>query len=209
VAPEPSHKPELKPGGRVKVIGKAWSAIPGGGRFPDFEGVICRIVTHHHKLRIAQSTSPSARAIQITDGQSKWMVIESQRLVPIEEHIDVAMYECTHGGHNKFWEIWMTRSNPDGPVDTLHTRYGVIGTKGQQWSKYIGGPSLTKETHRKKCGEKEKKGYHLTQAVMTQWEELTDTFKGTPLPPEPQTDEPEDAPPLPKHLSRLDNIEDL
>lgn len=66
----------------------------------------------------------------------------------------MARYEFSEGSSNKFWEISLKGS-------TFLTRYGKIGTDGQETEKEFGSPDAAKKEHDKLVAEKVKKGYVL------------------------------------------------
>ena len=61
-------------------------------------------------------------------------------------------FEFSEGTSNKFWEISMDGGN-------VKTRYGKIGTPGQQTLKELGSPAAAKKEYDKLIAEKTKKGY--------------------------------------------------
>ncbi len=61
-------------------------------------------------------------------------------------------FEFSEGTSNKFWEIVMEGGN-------VKTRYGKIGTPGQQTLKELGSPAAAKKEYDKLIAEKTKKGY--------------------------------------------------
>jgi predicted DNA-binding WGR domain protein len=63
-------------------------------------------------------------------------------------------YEFKEGTSNKFWEVSL-----DG--DTFTTRYGKIGTDGQETSKSFKTAAEAKKQYDKIVAEKVKKGYQL------------------------------------------------
>jgi uncharacterized protein (TIGR02996 family) len=65
-------------------------------------------------------------------------------------------YEFSEGTSNKFWEIEL-----DGSSFT--TRYGKIGTDGQETTKDFGGPGEAKKAYDKLVAEKVKKGYEIVE----------------------------------------------
>jgi len=61
-------------------------------------------------------------------------------------------FEFSEGTSNKFWEISIDGGN-------VKTRYGKIGTPGQQTLKELGSPAAAKKEYDKLIAEKTKKGY--------------------------------------------------
>ena len=64
-------------------------------------------------------------------------------------------YEFSEGTSNKFWEIRLEGS-------AFVTRYGKIGTPGQQTLKEFGDAAAAKKEYDKLVAEKTKKGYEET-----------------------------------------------
>jgi uncharacterized protein (TIGR02996 family) len=65
-------------------------------------------------------------------------------------------YEFSEGTSNKFWEIELEGSS-------FTTRYGRIGTDGQETTKDFKSPAEAKKAYDKLIAEKEKKGYELVE----------------------------------------------
>ena len=63
-------------------------------------------------------------------------------------------YEFSEGASNKFWEITLKGTS-------FVTRYGKIGTDGQETLKEFDSPDKAKKEYEKLIAEKEKKGYEL------------------------------------------------
>jgi len=61
-------------------------------------------------------------------------------------------FEFSEGTSNKFWEITLAGNN-------VKTRYGKIGTTGQQTLKELGDAAAAKKEYDKLVAEKTKKGY--------------------------------------------------
>jgi predicted DNA-binding WGR domain protein len=61
-------------------------------------------------------------------------------------------YELVEGTSNKFWEITMSGND-------VKTRYGKIGTSGQQTLKEFDNAAAAKKEYDKLVHEKTKKGY--------------------------------------------------
>ena len=61
-------------------------------------------------------------------------------------------FEFTEGGSSKFWEVWMEGSD-------VTTRWGKIGTPGQQKTKTFAGEEKAKKEYDKLLAEKTGKGY--------------------------------------------------
>jgi len=66
-------------------------------------------------------------------------------------------FEFSEGTSNKFWEITMSGTD-------VKTRYGKIGTPGQQTLKEFGDAAAAKKEYDKLVHEKTKKGYEETTA---------------------------------------------
>jgi predicted DNA-binding WGR domain protein len=66
-------------------------------------------------------------------------------------------FEFSEGTSNKFWEITMTGN-------AVKTRYGKIGTPGQQTLKEFGDKAAAQKEYDKLVHEKTKKGYEETDA---------------------------------------------
>jgi DNA ligase-1 len=66
-------------------------------------------------------------------------------------------FEFSEGTSNKFWEIWMDRSE-------VYTRYGKIGADGQITVKDQGSPDGAKKLYDKLIREKTGKGYEEKKA---------------------------------------------
>jgi predicted DNA-binding WGR domain protein len=66
-------------------------------------------------------------------------------------------FEFSEGTSNKFWEITMSGTD-------VKTRYGKIGTPGQQTLKEFGDAAAAKKEYDKLVHEKTKKGYEETSA---------------------------------------------
>ncbi|HEY0254543.1 MAG TPA: WGR domain-containing protein, partial [Kofleriaceae bacterium] len=66
-------------------------------------------------------------------------------------------FEFSEGTSNKFWEITMAGN-------AVKTRYGKIGTAGQQTLKEFGDAAATKKEYDKLIAEKTKKGYEEGEA---------------------------------------------
>jgi DNA ligase-1 len=62
-------------------------------------------------------------------------------------------FECTEGGASKFWEVWMEDAT------TVTTRWGKIGTDGQQKAKPFPTEEKAKKEYDKLVAEKTAKGY--------------------------------------------------
>ncbi|MDC0709628.1 WGR domain-containing protein [Stigmatella sp. ncwal1] len=63
-------------------------------------------------------------------------------------------YEFTEGSSSKFWEITLSGKS-------FTTRWGRIGTEGQEKTQSFASPAEAKKEHDKLVREKEKKGYEL------------------------------------------------
>lgn len=71
-----------------------------------------------------------------------------------EREAPMARYEFSEGSSNKFWEISLKGSS-------FITRYGKIGTDGQETLKEFDSADKAKKEYEKLVAEKEKKGYVL------------------------------------------------
>ena len=67
-------------------------------------------------------------------------------------------FEYTEGTSSKFWEIWVEGSS-------FITRYGRIGSSGQETVKDVGTPEKAKQQCDRLIAEKLKKGYVETFRV--------------------------------------------
>jgi predicted DNA-binding WGR domain protein len=134
-----------------KLIGekakKGYELVHGGGKAPGDDAD-----DHDDE---DEAAAPKTKVAAKAAAPAKTAVAKPAAAKPAAAPQGARHFEFSEGTSNKFWEITMSGTD-------VKTRYGKIGTPGQQTLKEFGDAAAAKKEYDKLVHEKTKKGYEET-----------------------------------------------
>jgi predicted DNA-binding WGR domain protein len=127
-------------------------ALVGGDDEDDEDAVPVPVAA---PTKVAKADSKPVKAVPRADSQPVKMPVSN----------GTRHFEFSEGTSNKFWEITLSGSD-------VKTRYGKIGTTGQQTLKELGTAAAAQKEYDKLIAEKTKKGYVEGEASNDHFEEI-------------------------------------